>query len=71
MGQGRFALPENICSSPLIDSSEGTWMRLRHVLISYRFVSTAGVGGRNRDPPTYIRCALLRKPAKGLDSNGM
>ena len=46
-------------------------MRVRHVLISYRFVSTAGVGGRDRNPPTSIRYALLRKPAKGCDSSGM
>lgn len=35
------------------------------------FVSTAGVGGRNSNPPTYIHCALLRKPTKGANSNGM
>ena len=34
------------------------------------FVSTAGVGGRTRDPPTYIHCALLRKPTKGSNCNG-
>lgn len=46
-------------------------MRLGHVLIRIGFVSTAGVGGPNRDPPTSIRYALLRKPAKGPDFNGM
>ena len=46
-------------------------MRVHHVLISYWFVSTAGVGWRDRNPPTSIRYALLRKPAKGCDSSGM
>ena len=46
-------------------------MRVRHVLISYWFVSTAGVGWRDRNPPTSIRYALLRKPAKACDSSGM
>ena len=31
----------------------------------------AGVGGPHHDPPTSIRYTLLRKPAKGSDSNGM
>ena len=46
-------------------------MRVHHVLISYWFVSTAGVGWRDRNPPTSIRYALLRKPAKGCDSSGI
>ena len=36
MSQGRIRVAENICNSPLIDSSEGLWMKLGHVLISYR-----------------------------------
>ncbi len=43
-------------------------MRVRHVLISYRVRLD---GGRDRNPPTSIRYALLRKPAKGCDSSGM
>jgi len=35
------------------------------------FVSTAGVGGHTRDRRPNIPCALLRKPAKGPDFNGM
>ena len=46
-------------------------MRVRHVLISYWFVSTAGVGWRDRNPPTSIRYALLREPTKGCDFSGM
>src|SRR4029077_15994802 len=37
-----FALPENIFSSLFIDSSEGPWMRLRHLLISYYMVRLDG-----------------------------
>jgi len=43
----------------------------RHVLIRIGFVSTAGVGGRTRDPPTSIRYTLLRKPTKGANCNGI
>jgi hypothetical protein len=46
-------------------------MRVRHVLIRIGFVSTAGVGGVIVTPPTSIRYALLRKPAKACDSSGM
>jgi hypothetical protein len=46
-------------------------MRVRHVLIRIGFVSTAGVGWRDRNPPTSIRYALLRKPAKACDSSGI
>ena len=41
------------------------------ILIRMWFVSTAGVGGRSYYPPTSVRCALLRKPTKGSDCNGM
>jgi hypothetical protein len=46
-------------------------MPLRDVLIRIGFVSTAGVGGRVRNPPTSIRYTLLRKPTKGANCNGM
>ena len=43
-------------------------MRVRHVLISYRVRLD---GGRDRNPPTSIRYALLREPTKGCDFSGM
>ena len=46
-------------------------MRVRHVLISYRVRLDGGRRWAYYDPPTSIRCALLRMPVKGCDSNGM
>src|SRR5690242_21268726 len=46
--------------SPRFSDTSRTW-----------FGSTAGVGGRTFEPAYLVRCALLRKPTKGLNCNGI
>ena len=41
------------------------------LIVSYLVVSTADVGGRDRDAHLFIHCALLRKPIEGANCNGM
>jgi hypothetical protein len=46
-------------------------MRLRNVLISYMVRLDGGRRWAISRPAYLIHCALLRKPTKGLNCNGM